>query len=359
MPLPIKTTEKDVKKIVDYLKTKATGTTIKEAQSVLGKKILDPRKINACAIWGFIQKEGNRLKLDTLGQKLSRAKSEKKASIYQQVINNIELYRVAVEWIYHQKYDEISNVEVARHWHEHYKNSLGTDNENSIREMANCFFHITQAAGVGNLTFGRKGAPTRLSTSKENLEQFIAQGPSLKTETSPEAISGEIEEMGEEMLEEEPETIEEEKPLLKPKIFISHSKNQDIVEQIKTMLELADMNYEVAEEVETTAIPIPEKILTSMQNCNAAIICVTADEKEKREDNVYGINQNVLIEIGSVFVTYDKRVILVWDKRVDVPSNLQGLYRCEFSGDELSWSEGMKLMKALNSFKSDISKLEK
>jgi hypothetical protein len=45
-------------------------------------------------------------------------------------------------------------------------------------------------------------------------------------------------------------------------------------------------------------------------------------------------------------------VILAWDKRLKVPSNLQGLYRCEFEGDELSWASGMKLLKAINDFKS-------
>jgi hypothetical protein len=59
----------------------------------------------------------------------------------------------------------------------------------------------------------------------------------------------------------------------------------------------------------------------------------------------------VLIEIGAAFVLYDRRVVLLWDKRLPVPTNLQGLYRCEFEGDELSWSAGMKLMKAIKGFK--------
>jgi hypothetical protein len=58
-----------------------------------------------------------------------------------------------------------------------------------------------------------------------------------------------------------------------------------------------------------------------------------------------------LIEIGAAFVLYDRRVVLLWDKRVPVPSNLQGLYRCDYEGNELSWTEGMKLMKAIQGFK--------
>jgi Predicted nucleotide-binding protein containing TIR-like domain len=73
---------------------------------------------------------------------------------------------------------------------------------------------------------------------------------------------------------------------------------------------------------------------------------VTADEQNKSNDT-YSINTNVLIEIGTAFVLYDQGVILVWDKRLRVPSNLQGLYRLEFEGVELSFATGTKLAKAV------------
>jgi len=133
------------------------------------------------------------------------------------------------------------------------------------------------------------------------------------------------------------------------RVFISHGKNKDIVDQIKTMFNIAEVDYEVAVESESTAIPVPEKIFEGMRNCNAAVICVTADQREEGAPAM--INQNVLIEIGAAFVLYDKRVILLWDKRLPVPSNLQGLYRCEFQGSELSWSAGMKLMEAIKKFR--------
>ena len=118
------------------------------------------------------------------------------------------------------------------------------------------------------------------------------------------------------------------------------------------MLELCDLRYEVVVEQESTAIPVPQEFLDAMRKpCNAAVICVTADSEGEREDGSYGINANVLIEIGAALVLYEKRVALVWDRRVSVPSNLQGLYRCEFEGSELSWSAGMKLMKAVNGFR--------
>jgi len=88
-----------------------------------------------------------------------------------------------------------------------------------------------------------------------------------------------------------------------------------------------------------------------MRRCTAAIIIVSVDEGQKDVNGNYTINENVLIEIGAAFVLYDKRVVLLWDKRLNIPSNLQGLYRCEYEGDDLSWGAGMKLMKAIKGFK--------
>lgn len=143
-------------------------------------------------------------------------------------------------------------------------------------------------------------------------------------------------------------------PTQPPRIFISHGRNMQIVEQIKTMLNIAEVEYEVAVEEEAPAIPVPEKVLGAMRRCNGAVICVTVDLSTVpgAPDAPGLVNQNVLIEIGAAFVLYDKRVVLLWDRRIPVPSNLQGLYRCEFEGNELSWSVGMKLMETIKKFKA-------
>jgi hypothetical protein len=168
-----------------------------------------------------------------------------------------------------------------------------------------------------------------------------------------------------EPLEDQPEMVDEVEAALGPaippavpareapggfRVFISHSKNMAVVTQVKEILALYDIDFELAIEEETAAIPVPQKILSAMRRCQAAVMVVTADEQSK-VDGEYDINRNVLIEIGSAFVLYDQKVVLLWDKRLKVPSNIQGLYRCEFEGNELSFAVGTKLAKALKSFK--------
>lgn len=136
------------------------------------------------------------------------------------------------------------------------------------------------------------------------------------------------------------------------KIFISHGKNQSVLNQIKTTLEFGGYTPVIATLQETTAIPVPEKIMQAMHECEAGIINISADETftDGNGKEQFKINENVLIEIGAAFVLYKKKVVLVVDKRVSLPSNLQGLYLCRYEGDSLDWDAGLSLQKALTEF---------
>ena len=72
---------------------------------------------------------------------------------------------------------------------------------------------------------------------------------------------------------------------------------------------------------------------------------------EHGESRVF-INQNVLIEIGAALALYGKRVVLLVERGLSLPSNLQGLYRCEYEGDKLDYEATMKLLKTFNQFKA-------
>lgn len=358
MSLPIKTTSEDVAKIIGYLKNKPTGATISEAKGIVGSQPVDSRKLSAYAFWELVERDGERLKLASRGWDIARNKRSE-ADVYREVIDGIVPYRAALEWAFHQGFDSITNVDVAAFWHEHHSESAGSSNENTIKEQAVCFFRIAEAAGIGKCVIGRKGNATRLDLSKTELEAIVEGGPStppIHTDLKSEHLDSE--------LHQEPSTQqdiqdapEDDEAIEKPKeirVFISHGKNTELVDQVDTILGLSDIDSEVAVKEESSAIPVPDKVFGAMRRCNAGIIIVSVEEGNTDADGNYVINNNVLIEIGAAFVLYDRRVILLWDKRLKVPSNLQGLYRSEFEGDDLNWNAGMKLMKAIKEFKKDM-----
>ena len=111
----------------------------------------------------------------------------------------------------------------------------------------------------------------------------------------------------------------------------------------------------VAVERESSAKPVPEKVMADMRTCQAAVIHVAIDavlfDKEGNEHPQ--LNGNVLIEIGAAMALYPGyKFILLVEEGLKLPSNLQGLYECRYKGDELSGGATMKLLKAFNDFKA-------
>lgn len=72
---------------------------------------------------------------------------------------------------------------------------------------------------------------------------------------------------------------------------------------------------------------------------------------DQEGNQIQQVNGNVLIEIGAAMALYKGNFVLLVEEGVALPSNLQGLYECRYSGDELGMEATMKLLKAFNDFK--------
>jgi predicted nucleotide-binding protein len=138
-----------------------------------------------------------------------------------------------------------------------------------------------------------------------------------------------------------------------PRVFITHGKHHEIVTQLKDLLAFGKFIPVVAQKHETLSKPVPEKVLDDMRSCFAGIIHVASEEELlDREGKVHHkINENVLIEIGAAMALYKGNFVLLVQKGIHLPSNLQGLYRCEYEGTKLDYEATMKLLKAFSEFK--------
>ena len=137
------------------------------------------------------------------------------------------------------------------------------------------------------------------------------------------------------------------------RVFITHGKNRKILDQVKELVLFGKFEPIVAQERETAAKPVPDKVMDEMRSCQAAVIHVGSEGflLDSAGKQVPHINGNVLIEIGAAMALYGRNFILLVEEGVSLPSNLQGLYECRYSGDELNMPATMKLLKAFNEFK--------
>lgn len=85
---------------------------------------------------------------------------------------------------------------------------------------------------------------------------------------------------------------------------------------------------------------MPDTVLDEMRSCSAAIIHIGADLKLVDADGKEHmmLNHNVLIEIGAAMALYGRKFILLVEKEVVLPSNLQGLYEVvRYQGEKLDY----------------------
>lgn len=139
---------------------------------------------------------------------------------------------------------------------------------------------------------------------------------------------------------------------LPQRVFIAHGKNKEIVQQLKDLLTFGKYAPVVAEEHETTSVPVPQKVMDEMRSCAASVIHIESEEDllDDKGRAHKKINENVLIEIGASLALYKEKVVLLVRKGVTLPTNLQGLYRCEYEGDRLDYEATMKLLKIFSDF---------
>jgi predicted nucleotide-binding protein len=212
-----------------------------------------------------------------------------------------------------------------------------------IRSDAEALGLLTNINGTDFVDLSR--VPTRPEVSGGD------PGPSEPVESATEQVSGE--ESEERPLPEAaaaPPSIHNENR----RVFITHGKNQRIVEQIKKLLKFGDFEAVVSVDNQTVAKPVPDKVMDDMRSCSAAIVHVGSEmrvlDPEGNEHQM--LNPNVLIEIGAAMALYDRRFILLVERGVSLPSNLQGLYEVRYEGDGLDYDSTTRLLEAFADFKS-------
>lgn len=351
MSLPIRTTLDDLDAVCNYLVTKPTGATLAEAKAVVDKKRLDGRKLAALKFWGLLEEHEGKLKITNAGRRYVRDAGSSRSDVLRVIVRQVRPYLAVVERAVHGPEASMTATDVAAHWYEHFRSEV-SDSEKVLNDQAICFFHIAQGADLGALVIGRRGLPTRFDFDVDTTRAF-ASAPTTETLDVP--SDDETDEIGDapEVIGEEEEVSQTTDPsVCSNRVFITHGRNRRILDQVKELVTYGKFEPVVAMEHETAAKPVPEKVMSEMRTCRAAVIHVGADQVLYDADGkeVPQINANVLIEIGAAMALYGQNFILLVEEGLSLPSNLQGLYECRYEGDELNMRATMKLLKAFNEF---------
>ncbi len=345
--LPIRTTVDDIKALTGYLATKPIGATQSEARAVIDSGVLDGRKLNAMKFWGLIEEGGDRLRLTDRGRRGAKERHAALSGTLLETVRATPPYVAIVERAAHKSEFVITAVEVASHWHDHFT-AVVSPNERILNDQAVCFFQLAQGADLGELILGRKGAPTRFEFDQSAVAAFAEGTGELGRDEKSTSQHG-----GSNVVPLVPNTPTIEVGAVIERVFITHGRNHKVLDQIKEIVAYGNFSPVVAQERESTAKPVPAKVMEDMRSCQAAVIHVSAEGTYNDSNGVEHprINENVLIEIGAAMALYRGNFILVVEDGLAMPSNLQGLYECRYAGDELNTTATMKLLKAFKDFR--------
>lgn len=356
MPLPTRATIDDIAAVCGYLMTKPTGATPAEMRAVVDKKHLDARKISALKFWGVIEDHDGKTKITESGRQSMRESGAYKSHALRDVIRQVPPYAAVIERVVHRQEDTLTATDVAAHWHDHFKNEVSTA-EKILNDQALCFLQVAQGADLGVLTIGRRGLPTRFNFDGNATRAFIdgAVGSAAASFEIDDSLEDEADEDNSPMVELTETILHKqvsEVSTTNNRVFITHGKNTKILQQVKQLLTYGKYEPVVAMEHESSAKPVPSKVMDEMRGCNAAVIHVSAERELQDElgNKVPQINENVLIEIGAAMALYRENFVLLVEEGITLPSNLQGLYECRYQGDELTMTAVMKLLNAFNDF---------
>lgn len=355
MALPIRTTLGDVDALCAYLVTKPTGATQAEAKAVLDSRVLDGRKVSALKFWNLIDDSSGKMLVTERGRLVGRDKGARRSEALAEIVATVGPYRSIVERAVHRNELSLTALEVAAHWHQHFKSETSS-NDKILNDQAVCFFQIAEGADLGKLVVGRKGQPTRFEFDATNSKAFADGAPMAHIARIDDDNSAAADDNSQSEENSDPDGAKlvsvSAGAARGNRVFITHGKNRKILEQVKELVLFGKFEPVVAQERETAAKPVPDKVMDEMRSCQAAVIHVGSegfllDETGKQ---VAQVNGNVLIEIGAAMALYGRNFILLVEEGVSLPSNLQGLYECRYSGDELNMPATMKLLKAFNEF---------
>jgi hypothetical protein len=132
---------------------------------------------------------------------------------------------------------------------------------------------------------------------------------------------------------------------VKPRVYISNS-NSPVADQVKRMLDFLHYEYAMGDK-EDAPVPISDKNLSLMKNCDCAVVNIAAAEQERRYSGIYILNSNVISAINAAYLKYNAQVVLLVERKIDLPSNLKGLRKIDYDGEELSFNAAMELEKIL------------
>jgi hypothetical protein len=351
--LPILTTAADIRELVQYLKRRPAGVIAAEELDRPKKRLFEDRKLEAYEFLGITTREAQTLRLTPLGWKFAR-RMEADTDVFRYLLDRHRPYTAALNWISQQNMDMITSTELCNFWHGAHSEAFGYNDQETIRGAVLSFFSISQAAGLGTLTLGKRGHITRFVFDRDELARFLAE-KSASTLHCDDTTGSEARNIfiGPVAPNDFPVALTNES---QESTVLIQCKNPKVVELIQRTLEIINVRSRLVDVVWNRNGSTASALDSSREVC--ALIAVLGEEsfiKDQVGNSV--IKDSVLMELGAAHVLYDRRVVLMADSNSAGCEGIEDLIRYEFDDGRLDWEVGLQLITLVNIFREKLQPL--
>ena len=333
--LPLSATPDDLRNIIRFLKQRPDGVSIIEALGEVKKRLLDASKIAAYEQWGIISRQGDWLKLSSLGWEFSR-KLGLEADLFRIILDQLEAYRAMLEHACLQHLSLITHDDVVKYWRVYHPNSLDWQSPKNVESAVVSFLHLCQSAELGTLTIGKRGQPARLSVDFDELEIYLKNSRNEIPEVANEVSFSPKRSLTTVVRANE-----------KTRVYLSVREFSKEFVHLKEFLEVLGFECQIADRLRQHNDQLSEKSFDSLKTCSTGIIVITASDCSADVAGNLILSPEIQMEVSATYLLYDRRVILLRENGIDVPEYWNNIISFELCQNQFDWQQGIAVTKTI------------
>jgi hypothetical protein len=133
----------------------------------------------------------------------------------------------------------------------------------------------------------------------------------------------------------------------KSRLYLSLSEVTAEMMDLKNLLELLGFECHVAERIQQANDQLTEKSFEPLKTCNAGIVVITETDCSAGITGNLILTPEIQMEIGAAYLLYDRRIILLRERGIDVPGYWKNITTFELNNSRFDWQQGLALTKIL------------
>ncbi len=126
-----------------------------------------------------------------------------------------------------------------------------------------------------------------------------------------------------------------ERPRLPASVFIGHCGPDEVVRTIAAAFDELGIPYEQVRSNGDDSGPLTAQTAAAMRESASAVLVVNALEQESAGDRSRMALEQMLCQLGAAYILYGERIVIVRERRLDLPAEFSGLRAVEFDPDRL------------------------